>query len=96
MLRVGLAPGQLREMRRKPWLALSAIEWAVEQLLATANRLAIIGMAALAAGVACSIFVVTDVIFGRASAAGVAVGTGAFFAVLWYGLALPLRTRLRS
>jgi hypothetical protein len=66
-----------------------------EQLLATANRLAIVGLAALAAGVACSIFVVTDVIFGRASACGVAAGASVLFVLLWYVLGLALRERLR-
>ena len=65
-----------------------------EQLLVTANRLAIIGAVFLAAGMAATMFLITDVLFGSAWAAVVTALAGGVFAWLWFGLAL-LRERRR-
>jgi hypothetical protein len=64
---------------------------AKEQMIRTANRLAIAGMAALALAVACSLYVITDVIFERPAAIAVAAGAAFVFALLWY--AVPLAHR---
>ena len=65
-----------------------------EHLLVTANRLAIIGAVFLAAGMAATMFLITDVLFGSAWAAVVTALAGGVFAWLWFGLAL-LRERRR-
>lgn len=63
-----------------------------EQLLEeTSNRLVIVGMGVLALAVTCSIFVITDFLFGTIAAGIVTAGTALTFATLWY--ALPLHRR---
>jgi len=65
-----------------------------EQLLETSNKLTIAGLAVLAVAISCSMFVITDFLFGSAFAIVVAVGTFLVFAMLWY--ALPLSRRAKS
>lgn len=63
-----------------------------EQMLQTANRLAIAGMAFLAAALTGAVFLLTDLLF--ASTAAVVLVTAAVAALLlwfWYGLALLRR-----
>ena len=55
-----------------------------EHLLVTSNRLAIGGTIFLAAGMAATVFLITDVLFGNEWAAFVAALTGALFACLWF------------
>jgi hypothetical protein len=62
-----------------------------EQMLFTSSRLTIIGTAFLAIGIACSMFLVADVLFGPATAFVIAIATVAVIASLWY--ALPLIAR---
>ncbi len=65
-----------------------------EHLLVISNRFAIAGMAFLAAAIAGSVFVVTDLIFEATTAALVAAATAAVFGWFWY--ALPLLRRART
>jgi hypothetical protein len=65
-----------------------------EQMLRTANRLAIAGTILLALGMSCAIFLIGDVLFGAGTAALVAAGAAAAFTWFWYGL--PLLRRLRD
>lgn len=65
-----------------------------EQMLHTANRLAIIGTIFLALSITCTVYLITDLLF---SGAGPAVTTAIFaglFAWLWYGL--PIVRHLRD
>jgi hypothetical protein len=64
-----------------------------EQLLETSNRLAIAGIGVLAIAMTCSIFVITDVIFGRPMTVIVTVGTALVFSFFWYALPLSRRAR---
>jgi hypothetical protein len=65
-----------------------------EQMLRTANRLAIAGTVFLAIAMSCTVFVISDVLFGpAATAAATAVAAGLF---LWFWYALPLSRRLRD
>jgi hypothetical protein len=65
-----------------------------EQMLRTANRLAIAGTVFLALAMTCTVFVISDVLFGAAPTAAVtAVAAGLF---LWFWYALPLSRRLRD
>jgi hypothetical protein len=64
-----------------------------EQMLIASSRFALIGTAFLAGGIACSIFVVADMLFGETAAAIIAAVTALGFALLWY--VYPL-TRRRS
>jgi predicted neutral ceramidase superfamily lipid hydrolase len=65
-----------------------------EQMLRTSNRLAIAGTVFLALAMTCTVFVITDVLFGgAATAATTAVAAGLF---LWFWYALPLSRRLRD
>ena len=62
-----------------------------EQLLHDTNRLMVVGMVCVAAGIACSIYLVVDVVYGNPAAA---LGTAAavvVYAVTW--LVLPLLRR---
>lgn len=59
-----------------------------EHLLQTANRLAIVGAVFLAAGMAATVFLITDVLFGNTWAALVSGVVGSGIAWLWFGLAL--------
>ena len=65
-----------------------------EQLLATSNRLTIAGLGVLAVAMTCSIFVISDIIFGWAMTAVVTALTALLFASFWY--ALPLWRRLQQ
>jgi predicted neutral ceramidase superfamily lipid hydrolase len=65
-----------------------------EQMLRTANRLAIAGTVFLALAMTATVFVITDVLFGSAATAiTTAVAAGLF---LWFWYALPLSRRLRD
>jgi hypothetical protein len=64
-----------------------------ERMLLHANRLAVVGLAALAVSLASSVFLVAHFVFGSI-AAGIATGLStALVATIWY--ALPLWLRLR-
>jgi len=67
-----------------------------ENLLVTANRLAIVGAVFLAAGMTGTVFLITDVLFGNSWAALVAALIGGSFAWLWFGLALARELRQRG
>jgi hypothetical protein len=62
-----------------------------EQMLLTSSRLALAGTGFLAAGIGCSMFVITDVLFGDLAAFVVAAITLVVIVGLWY--VLPLRAR---
>jgi amino acid transporter len=62
-----------------------------EEMLFTSSRLTLIGTAFLAAGIACSMYVIADVLFGDLVAIGICVITAAVIVALWY--VLPLRAR---
>jgi Family of unknown function (DUF6328) len=64
-----------------------------EQLLETSNWLTIAGIGALAIAMTCSIFVVSDVIFGGAMTVIVTVGTALLFGFFWYALPISRRAR---
>ena len=59
-----------------------------ERMLRTANRLSIGGLAAIAVAMTASVFLVTDVLLTRWSAAGVTVLAGVAFALAWFVLPL--------
>jgi Family of unknown function (DUF6328) len=59
-----------------------------EQLLVTANRLAIAGTGCLAIGMTAAVYLVTDTVFGAAVAAIVTAAVAVVFAWFWYGLPL--------
>jgi len=63
-----------------------------ERMLYTANRMTIAGTMWLAVAMASAVFVITDVLFGAAWAAGVAAVAALTLAWFWY--VLPLRRRL--
>ena len=65
-----------------------------EHLLVVSNRLAIAGTTFLALSISGTVFVVTDMLFNKTSAAVVAGLTAAFFGWFWYGM--PLLRRLTS
>ena len=65
-----------------------------EHLLVVSNRLAITGTAFLALSISGTVFVVTDLLFNKTSAAVLAGLTAAFFGWFWY--AMPLLRRLTS
>jgi len=65
-----------------------------EHLLVVSNRLAITGTAFLALSISGTVFVVTDLLFNKTSAAVVAGLTAAVFGWFWYGM--PLLRRLTS
>jgi hypothetical protein len=62
-----------------------------EQMLFTSSRFALIGTAFLAVGIACSLFVVADVLFGASVAGIVAAVAGAGFVLLWFAFPLVRR-----
>jgi hypothetical protein len=62
-----------------------------ERMLFASNRLAIVGLAFLAAAVACSVLVVMAAIFSFGVAAVMAAGVAAWFVWFWYGLPLVRR-----
>ena len=61
------------------------------RMLFDSNRLLLAGSALTAVGIACSIFLVTDVVFGSTIAVAATVGTLVVYAALW--AALPLARR---
>jgi hypothetical protein len=67
-----------------------------EQMLFTSRRLTIIGTGFLAIGIACSMFLVADVLFGPAAALVVALAAIVVIGALWYALPLIARGRARS
>jgi hypothetical protein len=66
-----------------------------EHLLVTANRLAIAGTAFLAAGMAATVYLITDVLFSTTWAVVVTAVAAAMFVSLWFGLALARELRKR-
>lgn len=62
-----------------------------EEMLLRSGRLAIVGTAFLGMSIACSLFVVADVLFGPGIAAAVAVISAVLIVGLWY--VLPLWSR---
>ena len=62
-----------------------------EQMIFDSNRLMIVGMLLLAVGVACSIFLIVDVVYGVTAAIVVTAATAVIYALVW--LALPLARR---
>jgi Family of unknown function (DUF6328) len=62
-----------------------------EHLLRSANRLVIAGSVCLAAAISCSVYLITDVLYGTATAVAVAITAGAVYAWFWYGLPLARR-----
>jgi fatty acid desaturase len=59
-----------------------------ERMLLTSNRLAIAGMACLAAAIGLTTFLVTGILFAVPTAVVVTAATTAWFAWFWYGLPL--------
>ena len=65
-----------------------------EQMLRTANRLSIAGMAFLAAALTGAVYLVTDLLFASAAVVYlVTAAAGALVLWFWYGLALMRRAR---
>ena len=62
-----------------------------ERMLFDANRLLLAGMLATGVGIACAIYVVTDMVYGGTVAIVATLATLVVYASLW--LALPLRRR---
>jgi hypothetical protein len=62
-----------------------------ERVLLDSNGLLIAGSAFTAAGIACSIYLIADVLFGTAVAVGATVATLALYVALW--AVLPLSRR---
>ena len=62
-----------------------------EQMIFDSNKLMVVGMLLLAIGVACSIFLVVDVVYGNVAAIGATAATAVIYALVW--LALPLARR---
>jgi hypothetical protein len=65
-----------------------------QQMLRTANAMAIAGLAFLAAAVICVLMLIADYLYGGATTVVVTVLTALGFGALWYGL--PLRRRMRG
>jgi hypothetical protein len=62
-----------------------------ERILLDSNALLIVGSAFTALGIACSIYLVVDIVFGTSVAVAATVGTLALYAALW--AVLPLLRR---
>jgi hypothetical protein len=62
-----------------------------EAMLLTSSKLAIVGTFFLAAGIACSVFVVADVLFGPVFALVSAIAVAVLIVALWYVLPLTRR-----
>ena len=62
-----------------------------EQMLFDSNRLMIAGMVILGIGVACSIYLIIDIVYGGTAAAAATISTLVVYALLW--VALPLLRR---
>ncbi len=65
-----------------------------ERMLFTSSRFVLIGTAFVAIGIACSLFVIADVLFGELAAFVVAAVAAATFAGLWF--VFPLLRRANS
>jgi O-antigen/teichoic acid export membrane protein len=65
-----------------------------EQLLETSNRLIIAGLAVLAVAMTCSLFLISDFLFGWVVTGVVTAFTAFLFAFFWY--AIPIRRRRRG
>ena len=65
-----------------------------ERMLVISNYLTIAGLAALAISIVCSMFVITDFIFHRTSAAVFTAVVAAAVLVFWYGI--PIAAALRD
>jgi hypothetical protein len=62
-----------------------------EQMLRDSNQLAIVGTAFVAVGIACAIFLITDVVYGPGPAVIATLVTLLVYAALWWGLPLYRR-----
>ena len=62
-----------------------------EAMLFDANKLIIAGLVCTAIGVACTVYLVVDVVYGGTAAASAIVGTLIVYGVLWLGLPLARR-----
>jgi Flp pilus assembly protein TadB len=62
-----------------------------EQMLHDSNQLAIVGTAFVALGIACAIFLITDVVYGPGPAVVAIVVTLLVYGGLWWGLPLYRR-----
>jgi hypothetical protein len=62
-----------------------------EQMLFDSNKLLVVGMLLVAVGVACSIFLVVDVVYGGSAAIVATAATAVVYGLAW--LALPLARR---
>jgi Family of unknown function (DUF6328) len=62
-----------------------------EQMIFDSNKLMVVGMLLVAIGVACSIFLVVDVVYGNMAAIVATAATAVVYALVW--LALPLARR---
>ena len=67
-----------------------------EALLADANRTAIAATVFLAAGMAASVYLITDFLFGEPATAAVTTPLAALFVWFWYGQPLVRRMRERG
>jgi hypothetical protein len=64
-----------------------------EWLIQSSNRLALAGTFFIAVAMVCTVFVITDVLFGRWQAAVVTGASAVLFGGLWYGVALYREAR---
>jgi Family of unknown function (DUF6328) len=62
-----------------------------EQMLFDSNKLLVVGMVLVAVGVACSIFLVVDVVYGGSAAIVATAAAAVVYGLVW--LALPLARR---
>ena len=65
-----------------------------EQMLQTANVLALVGTVFLALSIVCVVFLITDILFGGPVPALVTAVAAGLFVALWYGL--PLYRHLKD
>ncbi len=59
-----------------------------EHMILLSNRLAIAGSVLLAAAISCTVYLITDVLYGEPYGAVAAALAAVVYASLWYGLAL--------
>ena len=67
-----------------------------EQMLQSANRMAIAGTLFLAVSITAVVYVITSILFGTPTALAVAGGVAVLVAWLWYALPLSRRARDRD
>ena len=67
-----------------------------EALLRSANRTAIAATVFLAAGMTASVYLITDILFGKPATVAVTAPLAGLFVLLWYGLPLVRRMRERG